>query len=229
MFYFHGTRKPNFKKVSKDIYGDYWKDKGSAMRSKLMEREYVFMDWIKPSSRVLSIGCGNSRLLYELRAQKQCHVFGIDIDRGVVDGLQSKGIGAMVADIARDDFTLNDLFQERFDYVVMSEILEHLVLPERLIEKINPFTEYIVISVPNSAFYRYRTGLLFKGRFFTQWAQHPAEHLRYWSHIDFQDWLEAQKVRLIEACASNGPKILRDIWPNMFGHQICYLGMPNRS
>jgi len=76
--------------------------------------------------------------------------------------------------------------------------------------------------LPNSAFYRYRIGLMFKGRFFTQWLYHPSEHLRYWSHIDFLDWLKALNFNIIEFKSSNGP-FLKNIWPNMFGNQICYL------
>jgi len=91
-----------------------------------------------------------------------------------------------------------------------------------LLEKITNYSDNFLISVPNSAFYRYRIGLMFAGRFFTQWAKHPAEHLRFWSHKDFLDWLLARNLKIIKIKSSNGPRFLRDFWPNMFGHQICY-------
>ncbi len=218
MFYFSGTRKPDYKNLNKDIYNNYWKDRGYIMRDKLMEREIVFLDWIKPNSKVLSVGCGNSRLLYELQKQKQCEVFGIDISPEVVDGLKQNNIPSEVQDITKEDFSLSN----NYDYIVMSELLEHLVMPENLLEKVRHSAKHLILSVPNSAFYRYRLGLLFKGRFCTQWAKHPAEHLRYWSHKDFLDWLEALDFQIKESKPSNG-FFLKDIWPNMFGHQICYL------
>jgi hypothetical protein len=63
---------------------------------------------------------------------------------------------------------------------------------------------------------------MFGWRFFTQWKSHPSEHLRYWSHKDFLDWLSAMNLDVVRAKASNGFE-LKDIWQNLFGHQICYL------
>lgn len=221
--YFKGTRKPKYKNIKdKDIYNLYWQEKGFVMRDKLMERERIFFKWIKPGTKVLSIGCGNSRLLYELKNRKNCDVYGIDIEPLVIQGLKENNIDAKVADVARDDFDLRNYYDFKFDYIILSEFLEHLALPEVLVNKLKPYTHYFVISTPNSAFYRYRLGLMFNGRFFTQWAQHQAEHLRFWSQTDFIDWLKAMGLRLIKTKPSNGP-FLKDAWPNMFGHQICYL------
>jgi methionine biosynthesis protein MetW len=218
MFYFKGTRKPDFKKIEQNIYNLYWQDKGFNIRHKLMEREDIFFDWIPEGSNVLSIGCGNSRLLYELKKQKKCQVTGIDIEQSVVDGQKKNDVSTQKADITSDDFYL----EEKFEYIIISEVLEHLVLPEALLGKIRKNTNHLILSVPNSAFYRYRLGLLFGGRFFTQWAKHPAEHLRFWSHSDFTDWLGALGFEVEKTVSSNGP-FLKNIWPNMFGHQICYL------
>lgn len=108
----------------------------------------------------------------------------------------------------------------------MSEILEHLPMPEDIMGKIVERAEFLVISVPNSAFYRFRLQLLF-GKFFKQWANHPSEHLRFWSHKDFLDWLSALDFEVVKTEASNGldigPIKLFKYFPNLFGHQICYL------
>lgn len=188
------------------------------MRSKLMEREHIFFDWIKNDSRVLDIGCGNSRLLYELQEKKHCTGTGIDTSSLVIEGQQKAGINAYIADIESGQLAI----QDNYDYIVMSELLEHLREPENLIPQLKPHARYLVVSVPNSAFYRYRLGLLFRGRFFTQWVSHPSEHLRFWSHKDFLDWLEALDVEVVATQASNG-FWFKDLWPNLFGHQMCYL------
>lgn len=218
MFYFPGTRKPDFSKIKKINYDDYWKSRGFKLREKLMAREAIFFNWIPQGARVLDIGCGNSRLLLELKEKKGCDVAGIDISPLVIDGLKDLGIKGITADIQGPDFTPED----RYDYIIASEVLEHLSQPEELVSKLLDHAKYFVLSVPNSAFYRYRTGLMFGGRFFTQWAVHPSEHLRYWSHKDFLEWLRAMTLSVIKSKASNGP-LLRKLWPNMFGHQICYL------
>lgn len=131
-------------------------------------------------------------------------------------------MNAQVADITK----WQPAASEKFDYVVASEILEHLALPENVIASLADHARFFVLSVPNSAFYKYRITLFFGGRFLKQWMSHPSEHLRFWSHADFLDWLEASDLRVTESKASNGlnvgPLKLYKLWPNLFGHQICY-------
>jgi len=219
LFYFKGTRRPDFRNISRKLdYNQYWQRRGFTLRDKLMEREVIFFNWIQPNSKVVDVGCGNSRLLYELKNKKSCQVLGIDISSLVIENLRKLGIPGKVVDIQNSNFRLN----YSCDYIILSEVLEHISQPEDLIQRLKNQTRYFLISIPNSAFYRYRIGLMFKGRFPTQWAQHPSEHLRYWSHIDFLDWLEAMNLDIIKIKSSNG-FILKDIWRNLFGHQICYL------
>lgn len=222
MFYFHGTRKPNFKNLNSFNYDNYWEHQCPKMRDKLREREYIFIDLIKSNSKVLDIACGMSPLLTNLKEEKKCEVVAYDISSKAVEEQRKRGIKAEVKDISQPSFKL----EEDFDYIIMSEIIEHLVYPERLISALKNKTKYFLISLPNSGFYRYRLGLLFKGRFFTQWAYHPAEHLRFWTHIDFMDWLEALGIEIIKAIPSNGLNIgpikFYNLNKNLFAHQIVY-------
>ena len=224
MFYFHGARKPDFRNTKKINYNDYWRKRGFELRDKLIERENIFFEWINRYSSVADIGCGNSRLLFELKNKKNCQVYGVDVSPLVIANLKKFGIKGEIKNIEADDFNLDG----KFDYLILSEVLEHLQNPEDLILKLKKKAQYLLISIPNSAFYRYRFNLMFKGRFFTQWMFHPSEHLRYWSHKDFLDWLKALGLRPVKCRASNG-FFLKNIFVNLFGHQICYLVENNES
>ncbi len=182
-----------------------------------MAREKIFFDWVKPGSSVLDIGCGNSRLLYELKQNKGCGVSGFDVSEVVIDSLKKMGIEGKVFDIENSGFQLSGYY----DFIILSETLEHLRDPEDLINRIKEHARCLLISIPNTGFYRYRLGLM-GGRFPTQWVFHPSEHLRYWTHIVFLDWLKAMDLELVESKSSNGPCFLKDIFKNLFGHQICY-------
>lgn len=229
MFYFHGTRKPDFKNINNLDYDKYWDYQCPSLRDKLREREFIFIDLIKPKSKVLDIACGMSPFLIKLQEKRDCEIIAYDISSKAVEEQRKKGVRAEVKDISSPNFNL----EEKFDYIVLSEIIEHLANPEKLINKIKNKTEYLIISLPNSAFYRYRLGLLFNGRFFTQWAYHPAEHLRFWSHLDFSDWLKALDLKIEKSIVSNGLNIgsvkLFNFWPNLFGHQIVYLCRVNKN
>lgn len=222
-FYFPAMRKPDFKKMKFFDYNEYWKYRGLRIREEVRDREKIFIDWVKDGSKVLDLACGNALVLKELKQKKRCWVAGIDISSLIVEEQKKIGVPAAAKNITDDNFCL----ENHYDYIIMSEILEHIQYPEKLIEKVKNSADYFIISVPNSAFFRYRTDFLIKGRFFTQWACHPAEHLRYWSYTDFVAWLDALGLEVVDCKSAVGLSLgrirLDEKWKNLFAHQICYL------
>ncbi len=180
-------------------YKVYWKNRNVKIRQRLLEREEIFFDWIKPETKVLDIAAGNSGLLASLKKDKMCEVYAFDISQEIVDAQNKTGITAEKRNIALDDFNIADTY----DVLILSEILEHLPLPEALMKKIKNKGKFFIISIPNSAFYKFRLQLLF-GRFLKQWIFHPSEHLRFWSHRDFLDWSDSMGFDVVKCEASNG-------------------------
>lgn len=229
MFYFPNTRKPDFRRLAGLDYDQYWQKRDFKLNKKLKEREVIITAAIKKNSTVLDIGCGNSLLPVAL-AQKGCQVTVADISTAVLTGYQAHGIKTLKIDL-ENPAALNLDFV--YDYIILSEVLEHLRIPETALLKLKPQARFFWLTVPNSAFYRYRLHLLCRGRFFTQWVHHPSEHLRYWSHLDFCDWLEALDFEIMAIRPSNGLTVLKlslyRWWPNLFSHQICYLVKPKTS
>jgi methionine biosynthesis protein MetW len=222
MFYFEGTRKPNFKDIKSLDYDSYWKFRGFSLNKKLKERELIILEAIPADSVVIDIGCGNSLLPVKLK-EKGCSVSVGDLSSIVLDGYREQRINGQKIDLSN---TENIKLEQKYDWVIMSEVLEHLAYPEVVISNLKNYTRNFAITIPNSGFYRYRIHLFFFGRFFTQWAYHPSEHLRFWTHTDFLDWLQAMGLRVRSTKASNGLNLfglqLFQWWPNLFGHQICY-------
>lgn len=223
MFYFTGTRKPDFKNIHKINYDEYWKSRGFSLNKKLKEREVIILKQIPSGSKVIDIGCGNSLLPVALK-NKNVNIEVADISSVVLDGYRKHDINNVQIDLEKIESTeLKDMY----DYIIMSEVLEHITNPEDVIDNLKSHTKNFVLTIPNSAFYRFRLHLFFSGRFFTQWFHHPSEHVRYWSHIDFLDWLVSRGLKVTYTEASNGLSFLGipfyRIWPNLFGHQICYI------
>lgn len=220
MFNFPWTRKPNYPKLARLNYDEYWQTRGFVIKNKLREREEYILSIIPIGSKVLDIGCGNSKLPIALK-EKGCNVSVGDISPIVLEGFKTHDINSMIVDLTHVEGMKE--IPTGFDYIILSEVLEHLPNPEEVIMTLTPLTKHFAITIPNSAYYWFRLGLTFKGRFFTQWVHHPSEHLRFWSHIDFVDWLKALDLNLIKSFASNGRRPLKDIWPNLFGFQMVYL------
>ena len=203
-------------------YKVYWKKRDVKIRQRLLEREKIFFDWIKPKTKVLDIAAGNSGLLSSLKKDKACDVRAFDISQEVVDAQNQSGVVAEKRDLSLNNFNIADTY----DALILSEILEHLPLPESLMKKISSKSKFFLVSIPNSAFYKFRLQLLL-GRFLKQWIFHPSEHLRFWSHCDFLDWVDSMGFDVVKFEASNGldigPFKIYKYMPNLFGHQICYL------
>lgn len=225
---FLSSRKTDFRAGRQALTYDgkgYWKNSELSFSTRLGDREIIIRDRIPAGSSVLVVGCGTSLLMSAL-IEKGCKVTASDIGPDVVEFLSKNGIHSFVLDL--ENIT-DASFPEKYDVVVASEVLEHIRNPEHAIEVLARHTKRFLISIPNSAFYRYRLHLMFAGRFFNQGKNdHPAEHLRYWSHTDFIDWLGAMDLHLQAAIPSNGLScmglctFMKDVWPNLFGHQIVY-------
>ena len=225
MVSFLGSRTPDFRAGRQALtYDRYWELNGFSPSQKLYDREIIICNRIPAGSTVLIVGCGTSYLPTALIA-KGCAVTVSDIAPATIAYFAKKGIPGFLLDLESMD---GHSFSETYDVVVASEVFEHIRNPERAVEVLARHTRRFLISVPNSAFYRYRLHLLFAGRFFIQWKHHPAEHLRYWSYRDFLEWLRAMDLRLIIAIPANGLScwglctFTKDWWPNLFGHQIVY-------
>ena len=223
-FFFNNTRKPNFQNVFSIDYDSYWQRRGFSLNKKLKERENIILAHVPPSSSVLDIGCGNSLLPVAL-SEKGCSVTVGDISKIVLAGYEAIGIKSFKIDLEK---MADDSFSVTYDYIILSEVLEHTKNPEEIIQKLKKYTKHFILTIPNSAFYRYRLHLMFSGRFFTQWVLHPSEHLRFWSHLDFVDWIRDMGFILEETTSSNGFSFfglfpqLKNVWKNLFGHQMVY-------
>lgn len=200
-------------------YDSYWKIRMKQGQEKLKHRHIIFIDWIRKGSRVAILGCGCNDFPCILKKQKKCYVLGVDISQIAVSCLKKKNISAIKADISSPDFNL----KVKYNYVILSEVLEHISNPEQLIKKLINKTDFFIISIPNIAYYRHRLRLGLYGKFPKQWGYHPAEHLRFWSHSDFCELLKTMSLKILSQKSSNGIIGLKDILPNLFGNQICYL------
>jgi len=224
MFTSPWIRKPDFNNIKEINYDDYWEYRGWELNKKLKPREQIMFNIVPSGSKVADVGCGNSLLPVRLK-EKGCEVSVFDISETVLRQYGALGISGHEVDLEKT----NDLkLPHKFDYLILSEILEHTRNPEQIVKALKPYTKYFLITVPNSAAYQFRYGLMFKGRFFTQWVYHPSEHLRYWSHIDFLDWLKVMGLEVISTPVSDGfsfrgrfPK-LPYIWKNLLGYRMVY-------
>ncbi len=106
---------------------------------------------IPEGSRVLDVGTGPGSLGYHLTEEKNCSVFGIEIDPAFVTEARDGYEHLFIADLNKVDLAtaLKDL---TFEYVVCADILEHLFEPAEVLKQLTAFLSpegKVLISIPN--------------------------------------------------------------------------------
>ena len=192
---------------------------------------------VAPGSRVLDLGCGTGMVADHL-VEKGCQVVGVDVipEEDVSDSLS----GYYRADL----FNGLDIPEGRdFDYVVLSDVAEHMPVPERLLMDARRYLKEdgsLVMSVPNIALWVYRLALL-AGRFeYTDRGIMDKTHLRFFTLVTARNLLYSCGYDIIEERHAPIPihlmitmeaarpfadamtrayHLLAKAWPRMFAYQ----------
>ena len=182
-------------------------------------------DLVEPGSSVLDIGCGDGKLLRYLARERGATVAGIEVSQNAVTLAAAQGVPVMLGNVTQDDFQLT----EQYDYVIMTDVLEHLHNAEEVISKLKGrFRNSLLVGLPNSGFVVDRLRLLF-GRFPKQWHIHPSEHVRFWTLSDFVFWcrqlgLEVEAYYGVQIQFSEFlPKLFWRWYPRLFSRKIVYV------
>lgn len=179
---------------------------------------------VDEGSSVLDIGCGDGALLHHLAKTRNIQGEGIEISEKAVELARLKGIKVDRVSITEENFKLD----ETYDYIIFSEVLEHLPKPEEVMQRVKgKFTKYLIVTIPNTGFLGERLRLLL-GRFPKQWVFHPSEHLRFWTVSDFLFWCEqfGLKVESYYGLLDEYYDIKLPLWkyyPRLFSRYILYL------
>ncbi len=168
-----------------EAFGDYWnQDRVAAAH----ECQWYVYDKALALSRkhnlhsVADIGCGYPAKL----AMFQEHNITVFDQQTTVDALAEKfpNYRWQSTDLAISP----DKPLEKFDLVICSDVIEHLLDPNPLVERIREMTgSYAVISTPERD---YRRG-------FNNMGSPKAEHVREWNSLEFRTYLEASGLKVV--------------------------------
>ncbi|MEZ4671369.1 MAG: methionine biosynthesis protein MetW [Anaerolineae bacterium] len=205
-------------------YDVYWDSKLQDTIGQLSEwrrrRAHVFTDLVSDGDRVLDLGVGDGALLHYMLERKKIAAFGLDVSPKAVEFCRAQGLDVVLADINKP---IGEFLNGQYDYIICSEIIEHLPDPEGLLNNLRPYVRKgIIVSIPNTGFYHHRLRLLF-GRFPLQWVVTPGEHLRYWTRTDFRWWAGQLKFTITREIPYEGTPVLKDVWPSLFAAAFVYV------
>ena len=119
------------------------------------------MEQIAPGSRVVDLGCGDGRLLATLANRHGCRTLGIEFDEGQVLASIGRGVPVLKLDL---DAGLPDLPDDAFDFAVLSQTLQQVKHPKRVLEEMRRVAPRALVTVPNFGHWRVRVQVAVSGR-----------------------------------------------------------------
>jgi methionine biosynthesis protein MetW len=120
----------------------------------------VISSWITPGSRVLDLGCGRGDLLFYLQHKQQVRGVGIELDEDKAAFCISRGLSVLHGDFIEE---VADYPENHFDYIVLSQTLQQVYAPEKLLPALLSVGSRVIVSFPNFSHWRVRLQLLLTG------------------------------------------------------------------
>ncbi len=202
-----------------------------------MLREFIKQKYIKvgklvkPGSKVLDIGCNKAEILDFL---PNVDYYGVDVNKEVIKELKQKKLKIYYADLNKDEIKI----KTKFDYVLLLDVLEHIVNPKQIIENskklLNP-NGFLIVSLPNDYHFLNKLRFLFNKELFESFK--PTGHLHIFPIKKGKKFLQDNNLTIIKEIElpATEPRIIPNfiknmlsrLFPNNFARGILYLTKVN--
>ena len=181
----------------------------------------IIQEWIAPGSRVLDLGCGDGELLAWLRDNKQVAGYGLEIDPDKIALCIERGVNVIEQNL---DLGLGNFASNSFDVVVMTQSLQALHYPDKVLAEMLRVGKTCIITFPNFGHWRCRWYLTTKGRMpvsdFLPYTWYNTPNIHFCTFEDFERLCHAQGARVEERLAVDRDHrhgLASRIWPNLLG------------
>lgn len=152
----------------------------SPSRQILDRQDYAMIaEIVEPNSRVLDLGCGDGELLAWLRDHKNVDARGVEISAEKVRRAISRGVSVYQGDI---DQGLADYPDSAFDFIILSQTLQEMRYPLRVLREMLRVGRHAIVAFPNFGHWSTRFAHLISGRapktklFPYEWWESPNIH-----------------------------------------------------
>lgn len=181
----------------------------------------IIQQWIPENSHVLDLGCGDGELLAWLKEHKNVSGYGLEIDADKINTCIEKGVNVIEQDL---DKGLSNFANNSFDVVVMTQALQVVHYPDKILQEMLRVGRTCIITFPNFGHWRCRLYLATKGRMpvsdFMPYTWYNTPNIHFCTFKDFEALCHEMQMQVLDRLAVD--RLHRNnlgsrLWPNMLG------------
>lgn len=132
------------------------------VRALLGRRDFAMIgELVEPNSKVLDLGCGEGDLLGWLAENKNVDARGVELFPAKVQRAIARGVSVYQGNMEE---CVADYPDHAFDYIILSQTLQEVRHPLRILTEILRVGKHAVVAFPNFGHWRVRLSHLLTGR-----------------------------------------------------------------
>ena len=168
------------------------------MNSSLRPEQRLIAEWITPGARVLDLGCGDGALLAALHQEKGVTGYGIETEPANIVACIARKVNVIQANL---DEGLDGFDADSFDFVIMTQTVQAMRFPHRLLDEILNIGREGIVTFPNMGHWRCRLQFA-RGRMPVTrhlpntWYDTPNIHMC--TVADFDDLCASQNITVLQ-------------------------------
>jgi len=205
-------------------YDKYWEVRIQNENMYKMPRHYKIVNEIMSrsnSGKILDLGCGEAHVLNML--PNDYEKYGCDISKVIYRFIDNNNFLFSITDL-NNDFPFRDV---KFDFIVCSEVLEHLRNPFNVLKNVKYNLKkdgYFIVTIPNHYNLKYKIELFLKK--YPTWDK---THVNCWKINDFLNVLIYYGFNVINYYPTYSYKIPINFLINykslyqLFGQQLLFI------
>lgn len=178
----------------------------------------IISDLITSGSSVLDLGCGNGNLLHLLRCEKNIYGCGVEISQKKILECVKKGVPVLHGNL---NDGLSEFSDNSFDFVVLSQTIQAVERPDKLMEDMMRVGSKGLVSFMNIGYLGARLQLAFKGKMPVtrslpnHWYDTPNIHLA--TIKDFRELCKKKNIKITrEIPFGESSNLLANCCSNLF-------------
>ena len=193
---------------------------------KLRADQSLIAKWIKNNARVLDLGCVDGALLANLQQDQNVSGYGIEIDEKNIISCLENGVNVIQTDL---DAGLSQFDSNTFDYVIMTQTLQAIYYPEKLLTEMTRVGQEAIVTFPNMAHWKCRIQMALGGHMPKsktlpyEWHNTPNIHLC--SLDDFENLCVKKNIEILKRTTVDHAHQINlgmSILPNLLGEVAIY-------